>query len=528
MPLDAAKTDWQSTIGIALVPVLLALVFCRASNAPIHHLDTWDHWKYGEWIVEHRRLPEHEPFAPAFSDQGRRMVDTMWLSQVAGYLVYSRAGMEGIALFYGLVELLKAGLYLTAFRRQGKSLRLGLLGVVLVQAGMWSYFGVFRPQMLGEVCWAALLAASACGLGDEARRWPLIALPLIVLLWANLHGSFVLGLLVLCVLLGGRLLEQRFATGRMEAALRDPRVRRLTIVLALSVAAACVNPYGPRLLSEVVHFRKNANLQQVGEWRPMIPLATYGAKAFALSVLVVLATLRYSPRRFSVADVVLLVLFGLAAWFAARMLPWWMTLCVYVLLPHWAAILSARKVSEMGTRRAPTPRARMLIGLAGLVCTVAVLLASGTGRWLLRGSPRPGQQQVSALTPVELVEHLKACIGTRDARVFAPIPWSDYLLWELPPTAQLFLYTHWEIFPPERLQHANRILTMRPAPNDWRTLLDRYKFDVLALSANEPGKDLFDHFLREGEPGWRIYYAGGDDPTELIAVRDGSGTGMRK
>src|SRR5262245_23818505 len=144
----------------SFVILLLAAVFYRATSAPIYHLETWDHWKYGEWIWEHKKLPEHEPFALMVGEQRWPLVDTAWLSQVAGYLVYSRAGMEGIALFYGLVEVLKTALYFAAFRRVSGSPWLALLGVVAVQAGLWASFGVFRPQALGEVCWAVVLVAS--------------------------------------------------------------------------------------------------------------------------------------------------------------------------------------------------------------------------------------------------------------------------------------------------------------------------------------------------------------------------------
>src|SRR6516225_9573303 len=148
-------------IPTALSLVVLAAVFFRASGAPIAPIDTWDHWKYGEWIWQHQNLPEREPFAPEFSDQSRPLIDTAWLSQVAGYLVYLRAGMEGIALYYGLVEALKTLLLLIAFRRVSGSPWLGLLGVLCVQAGLWRYFGVFRPQALGELCFAAVLAISS-------------------------------------------------------------------------------------------------------------------------------------------------------------------------------------------------------------------------------------------------------------------------------------------------------------------------------------------------------------------------------
>jgi hypothetical protein len=148
---------------------------------------------------------------------------------------------------------------------------------------------------------------------------------------------------------------------------------------------------------------------------------------------------------------------------------------------------------------------------------LALLFFSGSTQWLLYQRPRPIEEQVTAVTPVELVQPLRDWIGDREVRVFTTYLWSDYLLWELPPSAQLFWYTHYEVFKEERLRHLTRILAMRPAPNDWRTLLDRYRIDVLVLSADE-AHALLEHFLHGKEPGWRVIYTNGD-ATRLIAVR---------
>src|SRR6266511_5158011 len=97
-----AKPESSSRpLALALALVLLAALFFRASNAPVWHLDTWAHWKYGEWIWQHGRLPEREPFSP-YSEPRQPLVDTLWLSQLSCYGVYASLGMEGIALLYAL------------------------------------------------------------------------------------------------------------------------------------------------------------------------------------------------------------------------------------------------------------------------------------------------------------------------------------------------------------------------------------------------------------------------------------------
>jgi hypothetical protein len=155
----------------------------------------------------------------------------------------------------------------------------------------------------------------------------------------------------------------------------------------------------------------------------------------------------------------------------------------------------------------------------GVPIALILLFFSGSVQWLLHQRPRPIEEQVTAITPVELVQPLRDWIGDREVRVFTTYLWCDYLLWKLPPSARLFWYTHYEAFKEERLRHLNRILAMRPAPNDWRTLLDHYRLDVLVLSDEAPGRELFAHFLHGKEPGWRVIYTNAE-VTRLIAVRD--------
>src|SRR5256885_1449958 len=68
----------RSVWGPVLALLLLALVFWHAGQMPLDHKGTWNHWKYGEWIWQHKRLPAHEPFSP-YSDDQRPLLDSSWL-----------------------------------------------------------------------------------------------------------------------------------------------------------------------------------------------------------------------------------------------------------------------------------------------------------------------------------------------------------------------------------------------------------------------------------------------------------------
>jgi hypothetical protein len=136
----------------------------------------------------------------------------------------------------------------------------------------------------------------------------------------------------------------------------------------------------------------------------------------------------------------------------------------------------------------------------------------------LRGAARPEAEQFAPGTPVEVAEQLDSVLRRQPARVFAPLPWCDYLLWKMPSAGSLFVYDQYDAFPPKQLLTHAQILIMRRAPDDWRTLLNRHGIGVLALSADGRGKELFEHFLHGKEPGWQIIYVNAA-ATELIAER---------
>ena len=106
---------------------------------------------------------------------------------------------------------------------------------------------VGRPQVLGELCFALLLLALS---RPVLSRAALFLVPLLLAFWANAHGSFPIGFVLLGTFLAGRVLQTAWNVERNKprSALRALRFalhseRRLAIALLLSIAAvALLNP----------------------------------------------------------------------------------------------------------------------------------------------------------------------------------------------------------------------------------------------------------------------------------------------
>src|SRR5581483_8220173 len=102
-------------------------------------------------------------------------------------------------------------------------------------------------------------------------RAAVVWIPLLVVFWANLHASFVVGIGMVGVVFLGRVVELGRENGwSVRTTWRDTAVRRLLAVIVLSVAGAGVlNPYGPAFYVKIASFGNSPNLATFDEWQPL-------------------------------------------------------------------------------------------------------------------------------------------------------------------------------------------------------------------------------------------------------------------
>ncbi len=461
-----------------LILVLLAAVFLRAGSARVANLDSWADWKFGQWIWEHRSLPRHEPFSP-YSDPQRTIHDTSWLAEVIYYLASARGGLEGVALLHALLETAKAALFLWAVRRATSSLGMALIATLLMEAACWPYFDAIRTTTPGEVCFAALLVACA---GPVPTRAAIVAVPVIFALWANLGPTFSYGLVLLGGLLVGRFLQEARARRALTGAGRNAGVRRLALMLALAAGAACLNPYRIAIFGEA--FAPDPiTVLPARLWPTLVPVQLWESRVVIASVLALFVVLRLSPRAFTPAEVLLTATFCLWAWYDKRVAPWWLMLGPWVLAPHLLAIAEAARPGARSAVEKPHCFRWLTVPVLAGVTAVLVLL-SPAARWAM-GHPRPVDERVGQLIPYPLIRELKQH-RSPPLRVFAePYWWGDYVLWELPPGSQVFWYSRPE---GHRARRGGASPGAAPTAEEWRTLVERYRFNaVIVFGEASPG-----------------------------------------
>lgn len=154
--------------------------------------DTYWHIATGNRILQHVAVPHRDPFS--FTVAGAPWVDHEWLGEVLMALAYDTAGWSGLVLLTALALASALGLLCRALGRwlpPLPSFLLTLLGYLTVLSTL-----LCRPHMLALpllVVWGAGLARARAE--SRAPRFALVAL---MALWANLHGSFLFGLVWSC------------------------------------------------------------------------------------------------------------------------------------------------------------------------------------------------------------------------------------------------------------------------------------------------------------------------------------------
>jgi hypothetical protein len=265
--------------GLGVAAIAIALFALAAfSPAVLGDGDTFSHLATGEWIIAHGQAPRADPFS--HSMPGAPWVAHEWLSEALMTLAFRLGGWSGVVLMTGVAA---AGAALIVGLNAARDLRgAPLVATVGLGVGLMTASLLARPHMLAlpiAAAWSAgLLAARAQG------RPPPLALAALMTLWANMHGGFIFGL----VLIGPFALE---ALGEAPAGARLATARAWTLFGLAALAAALINPYGVEALILPFRLIGIENLSRISEWQPQ-DFSRPGTMELALLALIGLALTR--------------------------------------------------------------------------------------------------------------------------------------------------------------------------------------------------------------------------------------------
>jgi hypothetical protein len=505
MPLESALPVPRPGLGLSW-PLLVAggsflMVFARAQHLLLDP-DTYWHIAAGRWMLAHHSIPTVDPFSYTFL--GAPWTAHEWLSEIVYAATYAVGGWSAVVAI-ATAAFAAALAILTRYLLRHLVPIHALVFVGLSTALMIPHL-LARPHILAApvlVAWAVALARAR-----ESNRAPALWLTPLMTLWANLHGSFPLGL----ALAGAFAIEAVMVAGDANARWRA--VRQWGVFLIAAVLAVLVNPrgiYGLIFAMDMLHM--DYALAHISEWQSanfnsLEPLEillligaavslTRGLRLPPLRLVMLLALLHLSLKHIRHAD--------LLAW----------------LTPIVAAQPLAGQLSRTGDEpNQAVTLDRIFVALARPASPIAsggVLLMLAV---VVMASVRFGELRPPAnITPDAALSAVRIAFPGGAAPLPGPVlndyGFGGYLIYVgIPP----YIDSRADVYGDEFLSNFARALELK-SPELLPDLLARHHIGWTLLKPDQAAVALLDRL-----PGWRRFYTDDIAVVHVRSGRDSSGT----
>jgi hypothetical protein len=375
--------------------------------------DIWWHLKVGDWIVEHGAIPHTGILS-------RTAANRPWVAYSWGYEVllsraYAWFGLMGIGVFGVLLTVGVGYEVYWMLRRLSEQF---WVAFVLAVTACWAFLftGMPRPFFFSIALYCVtltlLLEAHRDGRVDR-----LYWLPLIFLVWANLHIQFVYGLAVVGLFVGVLVAQQIAAgVGIAPGLLTSPK---LPAGKLLGVLAACVlaTLIGPNL------------------YHPYAAVYAYSKSKFAYFVIIELQALSFRGWSHYVELLLTAGAFFAVGW-QKKLDPFKLTLLMVAsvvafrtMRDAWFVCVSAAAcIADLPELEWGKDAPESWTERAGIALAAAVLLAVASGPTGF--TPRELDRAISAEYPVNAVNFLRR--NPVPGPLYNNLNWGGFLMWYMP------------------------------------------------------------------------------------------------
>lgn len=407
-------------------------LFAMALRASVAS-DTWWHLRAGAWMLDNGQLLSVDPFSHTRFGEPWRYPG--WLAQLVMIGIYRWQGLPGLNVLTALAVLAAFG-FMWSSMRQPPLLKAFVLVLGATVSGVyWSARPqIFTLMMTGAFFWSLQRAQRS---GPRALWLP----PLLMALWANLHGGFAVGFILLGIELLASLLDHYLPKRLRVTELELGRLRPAHILLAIALClmAVSLNPHGPRMLAypfQTVSIQTLRNYIQ--EWQSP-DFHQVELQPFLFMLLLTGGAMAVSPRRPSWKALLTVGAFAALGLSAARNVALFGLLATPYLARCAQAVLAGRVPASRSDRQLPERVGRAVNLL--LVLLVAIAAAAKASQPL---SPAVNQAAVERQAPVAAVEYLLE--NQPPGPLFNSYNWGSYLTWAAYPEYLTFVDGRTDLF----------------------------------------------------------------------------------
>jgi len=492
---DPAK-HFLPSLAQFLFLVLFLHLSVNAGNQLLNDADTGFHIRAGEHMLETRSIPRHDPFSVASSPLPWPTHE--WLSDVVMAALHRAFGLTGVVLFFIFLISLAYSLLFGMMRVFNRNIVLDSIIIVMV-IGSSQLHWLARPHIFSWfllALWYFLLDSY-----QYRQKNVLYLLPPIMLLWVNLHGSFILGFVLLAIYLACNFIRGSLAPGNGSAGYKE-KARGLLLPTAVSLLVALANPKGYHAF--LFPFETVLNrfaMDNIQEW---LSPDFHHSMPFKYLLLLMIALFAVSGARLNLVELALILLFTNMSLYSTRYIPLFGIFVAPVLSKQgesllrrwdgkWKEIFMDRsnKLTEMDAF------ARGYLWPIAAVAVVAVFAFGGKVSFKFD----------ERIKPVAAVEFLKK--ERLKGPMFNSDEFGDYVIYSASSQYKVFFDGRTEVYGNERFKEYMDVVQFKPG---WEKILERHHIDWVFFDSDSA----LSRFLLSGKE-WRLIYS---DEVANIFVRN--------
>ncbi len=478
----SARLAWRLMPCLTDIAFLLpaALLFSQMGGTKTLFADgdTGWHIRTGEWILQHGRVPTQDLFS--FTKPGQAWFAWEWGWDLLFALIHGTWGLAGVGfatvLLLGAISVL---LYKLVVKACGNEV-LSLFLTALALCGSAIHW-LARPHLFSWLFFLMFLHLLPSL--QRGSKFALVAFPVLMVIWVNMHGAFLIGVALLLAAACGEGLEALLCKGEsLRTAFR--RSRRLLEAAGLCFAATFANPYAWRLHQHIYEYLTNAKLLDNIQEFQSISFHCQPAIFFEAMILLAAGAAFWNLQAGRITPALLTLMWTHLALLSARNIPLFMIVAapfvgswLQEVLTHLQPIrfvgAVSRTICEICEELKPlerAPRAYLLSGLSTLL--MAALFATGAKGFEAQFNPESFPIQA-----IPLVERSAA------RRIFTYDQWADYLIYRLYPKRPVFMDGRSDFFGTPFLTATQHILG---AQYDWKIQLQRFGIDMILVRPDAP------------------------------------------
>ncbi|MFA6055803.1 MAG: hypothetical protein WC769_10545 [Thermodesulfovibrionales bacterium] len=498
--------------------------------------DFWWHLKTGEYIYNSGALPATDPFAytslskdPIHPESNRIkfILQQYWLAQLIFFWIYKFFSFQGIIYLRASIFTLIFFLIYKGVRREGLGLYSSLFLLVPLVIVLHTFTGE-RPQLfsfLFSFCLIFLLEGfrKTCykqneqplpAQGGLSSKTALIAyllpIPLIMLVWANLHGGFILGVAIMLGYIFGE--SSKYFLKRFGKTLSAGQQKLFVITGVAAVAATFINPNGFNVIFFLTEFETGLYKKMIIEsMSPIFFLQAGFHDAYLIVYFLLLSAtvliLLINIKKIDLTDALITTGLAIISLSSSRYIPFFSPVAVLMIARY--GLPTFKRLHRLGALRVIREKADLPLSVILIIMLIVVINNSDLFKMGIRANNYPEGA----------AKFLKN--NRIPGNMFNPYVWGGYLIWELYPDYKVFIDGRGligEVFFQEVkiLQAYPKRFEGRP---EWQDMLSAYNINfIMTFSVdNFSGRLVPLVYALLNDPEWHLIYM---DNISLIFLRD--------